>query len=181
MIKLYLDLLKQLLNEEEDLMVIARDNGLNFLKPSSCTAILILILYIFSPIDLIPEVLLKQNWIGYLDDVAIAIILGGYVYNDVKGVLEYGETKIRTKRIQQPKEPNREDKVPKEYRPVTDSRNVESPVDSNTANNREDIQIDAAGFSSDFIDDADSTCNDTKLYGELDDYEEVSNTKGRKF
>jgi uncharacterized membrane protein YkvA (DUF1232 family) len=90
------ELLKELLKHETFLVVKYRAKGLTVVKPSSIALIALGILYLLSPIDLIPEAWITPKVFGFIDDIIVLSVISMYVYGDIGGVITHAEIRSIT-------------------------------------------------------------------------------------
>lgn len=77
------NLLQNLLQEETDMITNRRANGEKVFRPSAIAVLVVVFLYSLSPIDFIPELLVKPVIFGFIDDLIFIVAAIVYSAEDV--------------------------------------------------------------------------------------------------
>lgn len=88
-----IEIFKQLLDYERDLVLDARSRGEFSLRPTTIFLILIGILYLTSSLDIVPEYFIHPKLLGYIDDIIVVVTILIYTYKDWGEVIE-GEVQL---------------------------------------------------------------------------------------
>lgn len=158
MLKTFWELLLALYDNERELVTLAREKGYLLPKPSSILTFILGLFYLLSPYDIISESLIPNSFLGYIDDIIVLIILGGYIYTDVKEMLNFEQVQVSDKHISEDKQSTREASIHSTKRHDDNSSDTIVTTDSSVASDREVIGNNDAGNISD-ID------NDTSIDG----------------
>lgn len=108
-----LKILKILLDKEKELVFSERAKGKFVTRPSSVIMVVFALLYLLSPIDIIPEGLLSgiSKLYGFIDDILVLILTGYVVYLDVGGEFN-GNDRVSNGKLQKKGKSSRQGSVP---------------------------------------------------------------------
>lgn len=120
-----LAIFKQLLDTEKELVFKERSKGKFVMRPSSVILTIVALLYLASPIDLIPEGLITPKICGFIDDLVLLIFTGYYVYLDIGGELN-GHNGVQHGKVSKERKPVRQDSIPSVDKPIHEDADVPS-------------------------------------------------------
>lgn len=127
------ELIKEVLKAESSIYMKHKAKGATVIKPSSLLLIIIGILYLLSPIDIIPELWIKPKVFGYIDDLVLLAVIAIYSYGDIGGV--FLDARVQTTRVSKPARNVEESIVPSEEQPDVGTSNIPAPVGSSSGTN----------------------------------------------
>ena len=144
MFKACMEILKELLDLECDLVNSYRVEGIPLIKPTSIIAMITSFLYLASPIDIVPECLLGTfRFIGYLDDLLILVLSSAYFYNTIKEVVLKDEQDcIPSAGVVGDTSSDGQVEVPIADRPDVQHTDGDNSADSVNTNLREEPEVD---------------------------------------
>lgn len=134
-----LDILKAMLNLEREMVFKARAKKHFAIRISTIVCIIFAIQYLLSPIDLIPEALIKPRICGYIDDLVVIIISAYVTYLDIGGEL-IGDKGVQHSKVQKSGKPVRKTVVSNADRPAgKDVHNADTTVDMHSSISPEEL------------------------------------------
>lgn len=168
MLKTFWDLVLALYDNEKELVTLAREKGYLLPKPTIIIALVIAILYLLSPYDIISEAIIPKSFLGYIDDIIVCIIFGGYIYTDVKEMLNFEQIQIPNKHVPEDKQSDGENSI------HSSERHDDNSTDSSTSTNS-NINSDREILWDNTIRDTGDTGNNTSIDGvDIEDCNEYS-------
>ena len=122
--------------QETTLVEKERAAGKKAIRPSSIILGSFALFYLLSPIDIIPEAFVKPKVFGFIDDLIVVLLVGFYIYKDVRGILN--ET-ICSSRILGNQGGNKEDNLCSKIGHSGISSDISPTIDSGNIHNSSEL------------------------------------------